>query len=224
MSQSRLLAPLRVLIAVVFGLAILASPAQAALITLNFAGNVDLSSHGGAASNPFSGFFTFDSTKAPFAIPRANEADYDVVAYQMIFNGIDYTRPIIGNGTGNGIAVFNDASEDGLTFDAIAFFASLDNASPSGNDLLFLGAFGDPTATVFNSTALPTNTDFLAKMTFTVSEWTDEIPGGGEGNDIPLGLGSFTITGARVVPEPATLALTAFGLAGALARRRRARR
>jgi hypothetical protein len=223
MAQSRLTAPLRILLAAVLGLA-LASPARAALITLTFEGDVNLSAHGGATSNPFSGFFTWNSDSTPFD-SGSDFAFYDVIAYQMIFNGTDYTRPIIGSGTGNGLAVFNDAFEPGVgDIDALVFFASLDNAAPSGNDLLFLGALADPTHTVFNSTALPSSTAFLASMTVRLSQWTDEVPGGGEADDIPLGDGTFTITGVRVVPEPATLVLTAFGLAGALARARRARR
>jgi len=220
------IAAVKVFVMSFIGALLLAAPARADLITLSFAGDVDLSAHGGSASNPFSGFFTWNTASAPFETDGTEGAFYDVIAYQMIFNGIDYTRPIIGDGTGNGLAVFNDAFEPGVgDIDALVFFASLDNAAPgTGNDLLFLGALGDLTHTVFNSTALPTNTGFLPMMTVRLSEWTDEIPGGGSDDDVFLGEGTFTITGTRVVPEPATLVLTAFGLAAALARARRARR
>ncbi len=198
-----------------------AAAAQASPLTLDFSGSVDLSGSGGAAVNPFSGFFTWDTTKTP--VPGGGDANselYEFEAYQLIFNGVDKT---LGPG-GAGVYVVNDADPlyTGTNVDALLFLAGIDNnVTVGGNtgDTLLVLAFSGPTST-WDTLSLPTDFSFLSQLTDRFSAVSLEVPGGGDANDVLLGTGSFE---ASPVPEPATLTLTALGLAGVVARRRRGR-
>lgn len=188
-----------------------ASAAQASLLTLNFSGTVDLSGSGGAADNPFSGFFTWDTTKTPFATDPG-VALYFVEAHQLIFNGADLT----GAPDNGGLFVFNDVDAFGTGAVDGLMFGTMIDSDPVAGDTLLLLAFSGPTDS-WDTVSLPTDYSFLSKLTTSFAAVSLEVPGEGDDNDVALGGGSFEAT----VPEPATLTLSLFGLAGVVARARR---
>jgi hypothetical protein len=190
-----------------------AAAAQASTLTLSYSGNVDLSSSGGAASNPFSGFITWDPNRLPSEVD-ATSAEYDVEAYQFIFNGIPRTL-------GAGIFVINngDPFQSGANVDAFVFGAVIAHNAMTGDDLILIGALSGP-PTTWNTLSLPTDYSFLSQMTARFSLVSLEVAGGDDDNDIIKGRGTLAVT---PVPEPATLTLTALGLAGVRARARRGR-
>jgi hypothetical protein len=191
-----------------------AATAQASPLTMNFSGSVDLSVSGGAAVNPFSGFFTWDTTKTPSQIDP-NVAQYNIEAYQLIFNGVDKT--LFGPGNA-GIFVFNDTDPFGFgtNVDGLLFASVVEKNAVTGDKLLGL-AFTGPTS-AFNTLSLPTDYSFLSLLPTRFSFLSLEVPGEGDANDRLLGTGgSFAAT---PTPEPATLTLTALGLAGVVARAR----
>jgi hypothetical protein len=115
------------LVIVALSLAAGARSAYAVPVTLNFSGTADLT-FAGLGPSTFSGFYTWESDATPFAEGESpGEVVYDVLAYQMILNGVDYTLPIVGNGDGNGASVANNAEVlgDGVLWDGLSFFAAL---------------------------------------------------------------------------------------------------
>jgi hypothetical protein len=212
----RRLGVVRALVIVALSLAAGARPASATPVTLNFSGTADLTFFG-LGPSAFSGFFTWDSNAAPFEEGESpGEMVYDVIAYQMILNGVDYTLPIVGEGFGNGASVADNAEVlgDGVSWDGLAFFAALPIFPGLENNLIFAGLLLGPT-TMFDSTALPANTDFLSQVTNPFSIWFVE-----DSDD--LRPGTFVASApAAIVPEPSTLALMMFGVVGAIARARR---
>lgn len=190
-----------------------ASAAQASPLTLHFSGTVDLSGSGGAADNPFSGFFTWDTAEAPF-LTDPGVALYHIEAHQLIFNGADLT----GAPDNGGLFVFNDVNAFGTgAVDALMFGTMIDSDPVAGDTLLLL-AFSGPTDS-WDTVALPTDYSFLSKLTTRFAAVSLEVPGEDDENDISLGRGSFEVA----VPEPAMLTLGLFGLAGVVARTRRQR-
>ncbi len=208
---------------VIVGVLLLSSPTYAASITLNFAGTADASASGGLANKPYSGFFTWDSTSAPTDGDGTSLAQYDTTAYQLIFDGIDLTKPIASDGSG--IFVLNDADffGTGVLVDGLALLAIIDDSTPTTR--LFVGTLTGPTST-WDTLALPGDLNFLSSLTTRATLFSDEVPGLGDANDILLGQGTLTITGQSVtpVPEPTTLTLTALGIGGLIARVRRSGR
>ena len=204
---------------------LLAAPARADLITINFTGQVDLTSEGGEVYQ-YSGFFTWNSNATPH---NAEEdfADYALANYSLIFDGVDVTIPVSPNGAGNGITVLNDADPfDTGNLDGLGFLGFVGRPYDPTGDLALVGVLTGPT-TMFNSTALPGDLSFLASVTSTFALFIFEPDGPTEEFFIDP-QGTFNITGTSVVPvpvpEPGTLGLAVLGLAGALARARRGRR
>jgi len=241
MSRARVVVAARVGVAVAAVLFLLAAPSQAALITLNFSGSVNLSSVDGGQSNPhtYSGSITWDTTKIPFE-PGTDIATYDLQSYTLFFDGVDYTAPVIGDGTGSGIAVANnfDAPELGLfaTNDGLAFFLQFQqpfNIGGQPGSLVLLGLMIGP-GDMFSSTALPTNLSFLTQLTGAGTRWLFEPDAEGQDEFLLAPIGSLILSvpptgppinpGPLPVPEPATLTLTALGMAGVLVRARRSRK
>ena len=213
-TRTSMFTAIRLLLLSVSVLVGVAAAAQASPLTLNFSGSLDLSGSGGAADNPFSGFFTWDPAKVPFDSEPPNLAMYQVEAYQLIFNGIN-----IDPALGGGLFVVNDADFFGTgNVDALVFLATI-ATDPIVGDKLFIGALSGPTST-WNTLSLPTDYSFLSQLTTRVSALSLEVPHEGDENDILLGRGSLAVT---AVPEPATLTLAALGLAGVVARARRGR-
>jgi hypothetical protein len=196
------------------GIAILVATAsaQASSLTLNVSGNVDLTTSGGAAVNSFSGFFTWD----PAALPFETEPDakiYPLEAYQFILNGVDKT------GAGSAVFVADDADPFGTgNVDALGFFVVLEQDAVIG-DTLFIGVLSGPTDS-WNTTSLPTDYSFLSLLPTRFSAMSLEVPNEGDANDIRLGTGSLAVS---PVPEPASVTVTALGLATIIACARRSR-
>ena len=195
-----------------------ASVAQAATLTVFFSGSLDLSGMGGASNSPYSGFFTWDPAKTPFETePEAKL--YEVESYQLILNGVDET-------TGFGaLVVGNDGDLNGGPGDndALLFLAPLEQNvtidGVTGDTLFVLGFVGDKTA--WNTQSLPTDYSFLSLLPTRFSLVSLEVTG--EGEDVGVGEGGSFAATPTAVPEPATLTLTALGLAGVVARARRGR-
>lgn len=186
--------------------------AYAAPVTLHFSGTVDLTS-AGLGPGTFSGFYTWESDAEPFEEGESpGEMVYDIIAYQMIFNGVDYTLPVVGNGDGNGVSVADNADVfgDGGSWDGLAFFAALPAFPGLENNLIFAGLLLGPT-TMFDSTALPGNLDFLSQVSKPGSLWFEEDSG-------ELASGTFVASRVTTVPEPSTLALVMLGAVGAIGR------
>ena len=198
-----------------------AAAAPAAPLTVNFSGSLDLSGSGGAADNPFSGFFTWNPATVPFQSEPPNLAIYPVAAYQLILNGIETDQSL-----GAGLFVFNDDNAFGTgDVDALMLFVTVKTDAVAGNTA-FIAALSGPT-NVWNTLDLPTDYSFLSLLTTRVSALSLEVPGGengGDANDILLGRGSLAATAAAAVPEPATLTLAALGLAAFAGRSRLRRR
>jgi hypothetical protein len=200
-----------------------AAAAQAATLTVFFSGSLDLSGMGGSSNSSYSGSFTWDPAKTPLDTDP-NNAFYAVESYQLTLNGVDET---LGPG-GAALVVFNDANLDGGPGDndALAFLAGLDtNVTINGvtGDTVFVLAFlGDKS--VWNTLSLPSDYSFLSLLPTRFSAVSLEVTG--EGEDVGVGEGgSFAATpAATAVPEPATLTLTALGLAGVVQRARRRQR
>ena len=209
------MALIRILVLGVSVLVGAAATAEASTLTLFFSGSVDLSGMGGGADSPYSGFFTWDPAKTPFETDP-NSALYFVESYQLILNGVDRTL-----GPGNaGLVVGNDGDLNGGpgNNDALLFLAVLDNNvtinGVTGDTLFVLGFLGD--TSFWNTLSLPTDYSFLSMPT-RFSAVSLEVTG--EGDDVQVGEGGPFV--ATPVPEPATLTLTALGLAGVVTRARR---
>ena len=199
-----------------------ALPAQADLITVSFEGEVDFTSEGGEVY-AYSGSFTWNTAASSIESEPGLES-YPLASYSLIFDGVDVTIPVSPDGNGNAVTVVNDLDVFGTgALDGLGLLATVGRPFDPTGDLSLIGILAGPT-TMFSSTALPGSLDFLGDVSSTFTAWLFEPDGG---DDFLLDTtGTLRITGTDVtpVPEPSTLVLTAFGLAGLCARARRARR
>ena len=97
--MSRVSVTARTFIVGLLGSLLLAAPARADLITINFTGSVNLTSEGGAVY-PYSGFFTWNTTASPHET-EPGMAGYPLANYNLIFNGVNVTIPVSPDGNGN---------------------------------------------------------------------------------------------------------------------------
>jgi hypothetical protein len=203
----------------------MAAPARADLITIEFVGEIDLTSEGGDLYD-YSGFFTWD-TEEPVENTDDGIFTYALHDYQLTFGGVDVTLPPSPMTIGNGLSVIDDLDPLGTgALDALAFYGFVGRPYDPTGDLHLNAALAGPT-TMFSSTALPDSLDFLSDVTdkfvFMFFEPDAEAVALQSSPGILDARGSFEITGTSVVPapEPATLTLAAISLASALARFRR---
>jgi hypothetical protein len=222
MTRGRFL--IRTCTACVLGLLLTAAPARADLISIFFEGEIDLTSDGGQLYE-YSGFFTWDTTE-----PVENIEDgiftYALNDFQLTFGGVDVTQPPSPQTIGNGLSVINDLDPFGTgVVDALGFYALVGRPYDPTGDLHLVAVLAGP-ETMFSSSALPNNLDFLAavndQFVFMFFE-PDELTLLSSSSSLEEIRGTLEITDTRIVPvpEPAMLTLTALGLAGAFARFRR---
>ncbi len=193
----------RVWLVPVFAIALLASaaPARANQFTVDFLGAIDLSSVGGAASNTFSGSFTWDPAAAADAA-GIGFAQYTPVAASLKVNSTDLSIAFPLVNVGDNFPVVNDFFEISLN-DICCVLLS------GGNSLVgFAGDVYGP-ASMFSSTALPGDLDFLGSVTSGASLGVTlhDV----DGNEVSVrSFGSFTETAHSEVPEPSSLKLAGF--------------
>ena len=208
----------RAVVVVIFGFLLLARPADAGLITLDFTGVADSTVLSGLADKPYSGFFTWDSSTAPDDVDGTSVAQYLFADHELILDGVDI--PGLG-----GMFMFNDVDffGTGVAY-GLAILAQIDSFLDGSTpvDRFFIAALVGGTDTWDGVQPLPGDLSFLPKLSTRFAAFVDEYPGGDD-EDVFLGVGTLTITRASV-PEPATLTLTVLGLGTLVTRIRRSRR
>jgi hypothetical protein len=218
MTPRRVSGTAKILVSSVLGVLLLAGSAEAAPITINFTGTVDLSSEGGLANNTVEGSITWNPNAVPFEVEPDFSA-YDPISYTLFFNGNNVGGPVIGDGTGSGIVMVDDADPFGFGGDGDAFLFFLDfevgfPLNTNGEtDIVMIGVLSGPTG-MFGSRDLPANLDFLSQLTFTGTIWMTD-------DEELLGIEGPLDVSAGAVPEPTLLTLMGLGLAAAFARGRR---
>ena len=221
---------IRTCIACVFGLLLTAAPARADLISIFFEGEIDLTSVGGEVYD-YSGFYTWN-TAEPVENTEDGVFTYALHDFQLTFGGDDVTQPPSPQTIGNGLSVVNDLDPFGTgAVDALAFYGHVGRPYDPTGDLHLVAVLAGPT-TMFDSSALPNNLDFLLDtndrfvfMFFEPDELAlrSSISSLDSAPSLDEIRGTLEVTDTLIVPvpEPAMLTLAAFGLASALVRFRR---
>jgi PEP-CTERM motif len=185
----------------------LASPAQASLITLNFSGTADLSQFGASAASTFQGSVTWDSNKVP-VIPGVTLASYFVEAFSISINSVDYTSSVLVPSIEMMDSAFGDY------WRVASSFSPFLDLGPDPDDLYLFGGFLRGPTSMFSSTALPADLNFLSAVTTANSLFVSLVtPAGGSGTFV-------VVAPTTAVPEPSAVLLVASGLLGLVARRR----
>jgi hypothetical protein len=195
-------------------LTVMAAPARANQITMNFSGTVDFSGVGGAASNTFSGSVTWDPATAPNAT-LPGFAEYAAVSASFTLNSTDISTQIVNPIIGITDSVGGDNFEVDVPFPVCCVLVG-----PGHVLLSFGGILFGPTS-MFSSTALPGNLDFLGSVSSSLSGGFVLDAGTNQINKSLKGSFTGTAPATAPVPEPGSFTLTALGLAGAAARYRR---
>ena len=195
-------------------LLVIATPTHATLVTMDFSGTVDLTGAGGATSNTFSGSVTWDTAAVPVATsPGLAQYTSTPTAQTFTFNSTDVSAFI------SDVDIFvGDNYDSGVVLDffdfAFSFFSGVVVSTfptfPNIYLQIFSGDLQGPTS-MFSSTALPGNLDFLGSVS---NSRTGFFTTGGTASGVDA-YGSLTATApTATVPEPATLALFGLGLLG----------
>ena len=198
------------------------APAQAALVSYNFAGTITsagdpLGNFSISTGDPFAGSFTYDTTLAvalsgPGNVLYEKPAPIAPMAFSLTVNGTQYTAA--NSSAPLGLQVTNDAGglQDQFVY-RTAFGGSL--VHPLSGSYLFSNmalSLHDSTGGVFSSTAIPSSLDLndfdLTGISLNLSQNL------GDPGSETLFLGP--ITSLTLVPEPSSvmLMLTAVSLIG----------
>jgi len=213
----------------------IATPARAALITLDLEGSVDLSFFGGPAASTLAASMTWDSTLDPLGVDvmagGTVAAYYQLVATSFLLNATDFTDEFASPA----LTLFDQPdvpkppccpARDHLVVELPVPFPYLALGNGPGRlSLVEVQLSGLPT--MIDSHALPGDVSFLNQLTGASVTLFSTYPGGNDPYYLRFAGDVSSVSASdrpASVPEPAIGALTAMGLAALLVRRRQWKR
>jgi len=197
----------RYLFSVVLLVLLATIPANAASVTIAYSGSVDMTFFGGPASSAFSGSATWDTNAVGFPGAPPNFGQYKLTGATFIINGVNYSALIDltdhgGDSNADSHLAVNNAASGDAVFVTLFFVPGVDLGA--GPDISrFVGNIFGP-ATMFSSTAVPQNLDFVPLLT----------PGTSFFNPFTGPSGSMVF--ASPAPEPSSALLIGTGVLSAL--------